>query len=147
VFKMTVDIFQAIAKPAESEVSQHLSPLEKRLCRSLSRVEVGKRDNHVPILFTADFRGAVNLLVSRRKEGPNVLESNPYLFAQLKFGSHLRGSDVMKKYASECPQALRGTALRKHVAVISQVLNLRDNELDLLAQFMGHNIRVHREFY
>jgi len=151
VSKMTVDNFRAIANPAESEVSQHLSPLEKQLCRSPSRVEVvGKRGNHVPILFTADFRGAVNLLVSKRKEG-NVLESNPHVFAQPKSESHLRGSDVMKKYASECgvqcPQALRGTALRKHVAIISQVLNLRENELDLLAQFMGHNIKVHREFY
>jgi len=39
--------------------------------------------------------------------------------------------------------------LRKHVITISQVLNLKENELDidLLAQFMGHDIRVHREFY
>jgi len=39
--------------------------------------------------------------------------------------------------------------LRKHVTTISQVLNLKENELDidLLAQFMGHDIRVHREFY
>jgi len=38
--------------------------------------------------------------------------------------------------------------LRKHVTTISQVLNLKENELDidLLAQFMGHD-RVHREFY
>jgi len=32
--------------------------------------------------------------------------------------------------------------LRKHVTTISQVLNLKENELDidLLAQFMGHDI-------
>jgi len=82
--------------------------------------------------------------VSKRKDG-NVLESNLYVFAQPKSGSHLRGSDVMKKYDSECgaqcPEALRGTALRKHVAIISQVLNLRDNDLDLFAQYMGHSIK------
>jgi len=39
--------------------------------------------------------------------------------------------------------------VRKHVTTISQVLNLKENELDidLLAQFTGHDIRVHREFY
>jgi hypothetical protein len=27
------------------------------------------------------------------------------------------------------------------------VVNLRDHELDVLADFMGHDIRIHREFY
>lgn len=26
-------------------------------------------------------------------------------------------------------------------------MNLKDNELDLLARFLGHDIRVHQEFY
>ena len=29
----------------------------------------------------------------------------------------------------------------------SQILNLKDHELDLLADFLGHNIRIHGEFY
>ena len=33
------------------------------------------------------------------------------------------------------------------MASMSQLLNLRDNELDILAKFLGHDIRVHREFY
>lgn len=37
--------------------------------------------------------------------------------------------------------------MRKHVATISQILNLKDNELDQLADFLGHDIRVHRDFY
>jgi len=27
------------------------------------------------------------------------------------------------------------------------VLNIKETELDLLAQFMGHDIRIHHEFY
>ena len=27
------------------------------------------------------------------------------------------------------------------------MLNLKENELDLLAKFMGNDIRIHREFY
>ena len=30
---------------------------------------------------------------------------------------------------------------------MSQILNLHENELDILAQFLGHDIRVHRDFY
>ena len=30
---------------------------------------------------------------------------------------------------------------------MSQIINLKDNELDLLARFLGHDIRVHREYY
>ena len=30
---------------------------------------------------------------------------------------------------------------------MSQIVSLSENELDLLASFMGHDIRVHREYY
>ncbi|XP_077863140.1 uncharacterized protein LOC144345916 [Saccoglossus kowalevskii] len=30
---------------------------------------------------------------------------------------------------------------------MSQIFNLKDNEQDILAGFLGHDIRVHREFY
>jgi hypothetical protein len=30
---------------------------------------------------------------------------------------------------------------------MAQMLNLKENELDVLAGFLGHDIRIHREFY
>lgn len=33
------------------------------------------------------------------------------------------------------------------MATLSRVLNLNDTEQDLLADFLGHDIRVHRKFY
>ena len=30
---------------------------------------------------------------------------------------------------------------------MSQLYNLKENEMDILAQFMGHDIRIHRNFY
>ena len=30
---------------------------------------------------------------------------------------------------------------------MTQILNLQDNELDILANFMGHDVRVHRKYY
>ncbi|CAL8236877.1 unnamed protein product [Arctogadus glacialis] len=65
--------------------------------------------------------------------------------------SYFHGTSCIRKVAHECgakfPQALSCTKLRKHVATVSKVLNLKDTEMDQLADFMGHDIRVHRKFY
>lgn len=57
----------------------------------------------------------------------------------------------MRDHSSLCgakrPDLIRSTGLRKQIATLSQILNLKDNELDILAKFLGHDIRVHREFY
>ncbi|KAI4802232.1 hypothetical protein KUCAC02_020084, partial [Chaenocephalus aceratus] len=65
--------------------------------------------------------------------------------------SFYRGQDCIRLFARQCgaknPEYLRSTQLRKHVATLSQILNLKNNELDQLANFLGHDIRVHRDFY
>ena len=57
----------------------------------------------------------------------------------------------MEKYAAlsgaKRLETLTSTQLRKHVATLSQIMNLNDLELDQLAKFMGHDIRVHREYH
>lgn len=58
---------------------------------------------------------------------------------------------MLRQFSALCgakrPEAIRSTKLRKHVATVTQIMNMQDNELDILANFMGHDIRVHREFY
>ncbi|XP_076125552.1 uncharacterized protein LOC143105447 isoform X2 [Alosa pseudoharengus] len=49
--------------------------------------------------------------------------------------------------SSSSPERLSSTKLRKHVSTLSKVLNLKDTEMDQLADFLGHNIAVHRKFY
>ncbi|KAG1953541.1 hypothetical protein F2P79_010030 [Pimephales promelas] len=89
----------------------------------------------------------LSLLVSKRKEC-GVTENNNYLFAVPCSDGHYRGQ--FGKYADACgaedPQNLRSTYLGKQIATISQVMNLKDYELDQLADFLGHDIRVHREY-
>ena len=57
----------------------------------------------------------------------------------------------MKKIVAEIrlqnPTSLSSTNLRKHIATMSQLANLKDNELDIVANFLGHDIRTHREYY
>lgn len=66
--------------------------------------------------------------------------------------SHFKGSDVViGQIAQRCgakdPEALSSTRLRKHLATMSRVLYLKDNEMDDLADFLGHDFRVHRQYY
>uniref|UniRef100_A0AAV2M145 Uncharacterized protein n=1 Tax=Knipowitschia caucasica TaxID=637954 RepID=A0AAV2M145_KNICA len=42
---------------------------------------------------------------------------------------------------------LRSTKLRKHVATLCQLLDLSNQELEQVAKFRGHDIRVHCNYY
>ena len=128
-----------------------LSEVEKKLCRHFTRIVTrGKRGRPVPILLTPKMLCALELLVDQRI-ACGVLKGNIYMFARPEAMSHLRGSDCMRVMAAaceaKCPKALTSTKLRKHAATLSTVLNLTDTEMDQLANFLGHDIRIHREFY
>lgn len=133
------------------DVAMGLSNMEQRLCNYFSRIEImGKRGRKVAVLLTPSMIDALSLLVGKRTEC-EVTATNSFLFARPKSMSHYRGQDCLRVYASQCgakhPEHLRSTQLRKHVATLSQVLNLKNNELDQVADFLGHDIRVHRDFY
>ena len=135
----------------DTDVHKHLSGVEQNLCQQLHRLEIpGKKGSIVPVLLTRKYKEAVDCLITNRHKG-HVSEENSYMFARPRSDGHIRCCDVLRKYAVECgaevPQTLTSTRLRKHIATISQVLNLKHNELDLLAQFLGHDINVHRQYY
>ncbi|XP_035984611.1 uncharacterized protein LOC118558233 isoform X1 [Fundulus heteroclitus] len=128
-----------------------LTDMEKKLCKYFERVEIkGKRDRKVPVLLSPDMVSSIQMLVRYRRQC-DVPDENVYLFGRPEAESHLRGSDAIRAIACECgvkdPQTLTSTRLRKQMATMSQVLNLKENEEDCLAGFMGHNIRVHRQYY
>lgn len=133
-----------------SSITECLSEVEKGLLKVLERLEIrGKRGRIVPILITEDINNWMKILLQVRSE--HIPDSNPFLFPSNTAYSHLRGSDIMRRFASECgaskPNLLISTQLRKHVASMAQVLNLKEHEMDMLASFLGHDIRVHTAFY
>ena len=128
-----------------------LSPMERSLSKLFSRVEVaGKRDRTVPILFLSWHLKAIDTLLTFRTRA-GVVSTNCYVFAYSCSDNHLRGCDALQSASVQCgassPTSLRATSLRKHVATLCQILNLKDHELDLLANYMGHDVRVHRQYY
>lgn len=133
------------------DVAVGLSKFEQQLCAHFNRVEIkGKRGRKVAVLLSPDMFEALTQLISRRLEC-GVPEENPFLFARPNCLTPYRGQDCLRIYANDCgaqsPELLRSTQLRKHVATLSQVLNLKNHKLDQVADFLGHDIRVHREYY
>ncbi|XP_028275106.1 serine/threonine-protein kinase PAK 1 isoform X25 [Parambassis ranga] len=133
------------------DVASGLTKFEQKLCNHFSRVEIrGKRGRKVAVLLSPDMVDALTHLISKRTEC-GVPEENEFLFARPHCLSSYRGQDCLRIYANECgaqnPELLRSTHLRKHVATLSQILNLKNHELDQVADFLGHDIRVHREYY
>ena len=129
----------------------HLSSFEQKLVTELHRIELkGKRQRCVAALLTNEM--VANLQVQLNLRNKYVDSSNNFLFARPgKCETPYRGSDCLREHAvsaqTEHPETLTSTNLRKHLATCSQVLNISENQQDILADFMGHDIRVHRNFY
>lgn len=73
------------------------------------------------------------------------------MFAKPGSESTLCGYKVLKKYATACgaqnPTAITTTKLRKHLATLTQMFNLKESDIEQLANFMGHTQAVHRQNY
>jgi len=113
----------------------------------------GKRGRQVPVLFNADEAKAIDLLIDRRSD-IGIASSNVYVFAAPTRNSlkPLRGNDCLRKIVEEIPELkfperLKSTELRKYCATVTQLISLDDNGLRWLADHMGHNLDVHREYY
>ncbi|XP_063223326.1 uncharacterized protein LOC134531559 [Bacillus rossius redtenbacheri] len=151
-YMLVKDYKQISRLDPESDTFKTLTESEKALTQKLKRIEIrGKKGRKVPVILTKDMQSSINLLLSSR-EACGVSKNNKYLFPSLRHESgHYRAHVVLRKMAiasgAQNPTTLTSTKLRKHVATMTQLLNLRTHELDAVAAFMGHDIRVHRQYY
>lgn len=103
-------------------------------------------------MMTPNVKESIEMLISYRAE-VRVNADNPYIFACPTGNSvlPLRGYDCMHKYAMLCaarhPETLTATKLRKHLATLSQILSLTNGELEQLANHLGHDVNVHKQYY
>lgn len=143
VSRMELTTFIARKKSELNEdMAACLTPLENKMCDFFTRVEIrGKRARGVPVLLKPSMVSAMELFAQTR-EKCGVFKENIYMFARPGTLSAYRGGECIQKFARECnpknPEALTSTRLRKHIATVSQVLNLQENEADQLADFLGH---------
>lgn len=96
----------------------------------------------------------IELLLQHRLN-TKIKSENPYLFGIPGYDKHrykhLRACDLIRDFSSKCgaakPFTLRGTKLRKHIATKCITLNLSESEVTQLANFMGHDISIHKSHY
>ncbi len=141
VSKMTLKTFQE-----RGDATQVLS-------KHFIRINILSRNGqNVPVLLTSELVGAITLLVSKR-EACGVHQDNPFLFAKANASSTnlYHGRNCIRAFSSLCraknPEHLRSVHLHKHIARVFQILNLENDELDHLAELLGHNIRADRDYY
>ncbi|KAG5900205.1 hypothetical protein JTB14_008088 [Gonioctena quinquepunctata] len=132
------------------EFSDVISPTEKILLNKLKRVFIrGKRGRGVPILFSIDVQNYIQVLIRLRKNF--VSDNNPYLFVLPSSTTSIYCYKVLQKYARACgaknPNAITCTRLRKHLATLTQLFDMNENEIEQLATFIGHTMGVHEHSY
>ncbi len=151
VSKMPLNAFTLRdASSTHPDMELALTDLEKKLSKHFQQIETkGKLGRKVHILLTLEMQASMEMLVKTRHDC-DVPDENLFMFARPQALSHSRGSDVICQIAGSCgannPEALSSTKLRKCKATVSKVLNLKDNEMDDLADFLGHDIRVHCQY-
>ncbi|KAL6421398.1 hypothetical protein ACFW04_011791 [Cataglyphis niger] len=114
----------------------------------------GKLNRTISVLLDSELQTCVELILRYRKKA-GISLSNPYVFGSLNKNSrkyaYLKAYDMIRKFSIECgtnqPKTLRGTTLRKHVVTLRVNLNLMDTEIMDLANFIGHENKIHREYY
>lgn len=138
---------------SQEEVVQALSTVETELTKNFKRIVIrGKRGRGVPVLFTPHLQKRLQYLLQLRKIVSYIEKDNPYLFPLTQSSNNcVRASDIIRKFGDECgakhPKNITSTRLRKHVATVTQLLNLSEGDMEQLSTFMGHSINVHKEFY
>jgi hypothetical protein len=90
-------------------------------------------------------------LLMRTRIAVGIPLSNKYVFAQAVSDMPLRSSDCLRSFPLAAgvtnPSSTTSMKLRKHVATMSQIMNLKKNELDMPASLMGQDLFVHRNYY
>ncbi|VEN62581.1 unnamed protein product [Callosobruchus maculatus] len=136
-------------KPSD-EFLNCISESEKRLMRAFKLVVIkGKRGRGVPVLFTQAMESNVNLMIKLREN--LLIHENIFLFPNITTTQSIDGSKAIYKHVRlagvKNPAALTSTKLRKHLATMSQVINLSEQDLEQLAIFMGHTSDIHKTHY
>lgn len=152
---LSVDFTNRESINENTELFKSLSEQSKQIARRYSRMKIrGKKARTVAVLLTTEIDQCIQLLVQHRKNA-KIAEHNHYLFAlPTCYEFQIRVVDAVsaiRKFSELCgaadPQSLRGTTMRKHMATICISMELNDNSVAELADFMGHHEKIHREYY
>lgn len=146
---------QGINEEIDKDHFNSLSAESKETAKKYVRCQIrGKLNRTVPILLDNSLVESVRMLISLR-ENTGVPKKNPYMFGikgiNKDDSKYLRACNLLRKISEDSgadyPERLRGTKLRKHIATKCITLNLEQEEVSDLANFMGHAENIHKNIY
>ena len=131
-------------------VLNSLSRVEQGMVHMMTLIKtLGKRGRVVPVLLPAIAKDGIETLLSARQDA-GVPAENCVLFAKAS-GARLSAWHALKAQCQAAgvknPALITATKMRKYLATVVQVLNLKENEMDMLASHLGHDLAVHRRYY
>jgi len=151
--KMLLESYQhaPLSKSGLDDIQTTLTDMEQQLCSRLKLVNIpGKRNRTVPVLLTANAVAGIECLIEKRNE-VGIDERNPFLFARCSGLNSVDGYVCLRRVVNSLkldrPDLVTSTYLRKYIATVSQLLDMKNSEFDLLCRHMGHTATVHRDFY
>ncbi|XP_045477756.1 uncharacterized protein LOC123682945 [Harmonia axyridis] len=140
---------------SNNDLFQSLSEKSKEIAKKYVRFTIrGKLNRTVPVLLDTHLCECIQLIIKNRTN-MRVHKSNPYVFgtpgSDTKKHPHLSACTLMRKFSEACgaehPTRLRGTNLRKHIATTCITLNLENQDVVDLSNFMGHSEKIHKGIY
>lgn len=147
-----------LSKENDPDTYDKLTSEGKTTVKTYARFTIrGKLARGVPVLLDKLNNKYIQYLIEH-PQAAGVLDSNPYAFglpqsstgAKINF-KYLRAVPLLRKYTFECgvkkPCLLRATLLRKHVATHSALINLDNNNIKNLQDFLGHAAKIHKDYY
>ncbi|XP_061167349.1 uncharacterized protein LOC133176206 [Saccostrea echinata] len=152
---LPVEYFQKRPKwTSTEEFEESLTDMEKNFAKRMDLVEgfgKSKKNMKAYILLTPDSKRALEVL-TRLRSAVGVSPTNKYMFARLNSNTPLSGTTAMKELLGKCeglkhPENITSTSLRKYIATVSQILDMTQGELKLLAKHLGHDVKTHKEYY
>lgn len=147
------ETYQSLDKNSDYEIYNSLSENGRKAANKYVRFLIrGKKGRTVAVLLHEELKKCVELILKFRTHA-NVPEDNPYVFGvpSCDIFKHLEACVLLRHFSERCnadiPKSLRGTELRKQIATFSLLSDLKSNEVDDLANFLGHARQVHDEHY
>ena len=136
------------------DILSHMDITEKALATRMSVVEVRGKSTRglrkVFVILSPEMLEACNHLIQTRMY-VGIDSSHDYLFAR-PGGSAIDGCRAMREVTSMCPgleapELIRTRLLRKYLATTIQLLDMNGEELQMVADHMGHSVTVHTDVY
>lgn len=150
--RMKITDYQAVENrlnnQIQAELFDSLTEEEKKIAsKHLVVYTPGKRGRHVPTIITLEMKRGIDFLIQSRRD-VGIKESNPFIFAMPHKDTELQAWNVIRKLSEKLGvKNCQSTNLRKYLATTIQTLGFKDSDLDSVAHHLGHDIRIHREFY